>query len=105
MVDKNTIEMLKELGTKPLPRYTSYPTAPEWMDSVNDGVLFSRLKSVKHQGKGLALYIHIPFCQQQCWYCGCNTIIKKRSLKIYLPLFLGLITIKTFFFYILSFID
>lgn len=79
MVNQNTIEMLKELGTKPLPRYTSYPTAPEWMDSVNDGVLFSKLKTVKHQDQGLALYLHIPFCQQQCWYCGCNTIIKKRS--------------------------
>ena len=79
MVNQNTIQMLKDLGTKPLPRYTSYPTAPEWIDSVNDGVLFSKLKTVKHQGKGLALYIHIPFCQQQCWYCGCNTIIKKRS--------------------------
>ena len=79
MTNQDTVAMLRELATKPLPRYTSYPTAPEWMDSGNDGVLYSRLKTVQNQEKGLALYLHIPFCQQLCWYCGCNTIIKKKS--------------------------
>ena len=79
MKNIETKEVLKKMAMKSLPRYTSYPTAPEWMDSTNDSVLYSRLKTVKHQQKGLALYIHIPFCQQQCWYCGCNTIIKKKS--------------------------
>lgn len=79
MVNPDTVKMLRELATKPLPRYTSYPTAPEWTDSGNDGVLYSRLEAVKNQEKGLALYLHIPFCKQLCWYCGCNTIIKKKS--------------------------
>ena len=79
MLTQNTVNLLKELGTRPLPRYTSYPTAPEWQNAEGDSVLYTKVKSVKNQQKGIALYLHIPFCQQLCWYCGCNTIIKKKS--------------------------
>ncbi|MCH2209546.1 MAG: oxygen-independent coproporphyrinogen III oxidase [Lentisphaerales bacterium] len=59
-----------------VPRYTSYPTAPEWRDNLTQESYAQKVKTLKVQN-GIALYIHIPFCEKLCWYCGCNTIIKK----------------------------
>ena len=64
----------------PGPRYTSYPTVPYW-----DTALFS-VKTWKESvvntfwisGKEISLYIHLPFCESLCTYCGCNTRITKN---------------------------
>ncbi|MCB4798693.1 oxygen-independent coproporphyrinogen III oxidase [Neotamlana laminarinivorans] len=66
----------------PGPRYTSYPTVPFW-----DNNTFS-LKQWKHSVKqvfsqsnvaeGISLYIHLPFCESLCTFCGCNKRITKR---------------------------
>lgn len=66
----------------PVPRYTSYPTMPYW-----DTKSFT-LKGWQHSVKwafaeangadGLSLYIHLPFCEDLCTYCGCNTRITKN---------------------------
>ena len=55
-----------------VPRYTSYPTAPNFVkqDNINYPVLQS--------GDVTSLYIHVPFCQSMCWYCGCHTKVTKR---------------------------
>lgn len=64
------------------PRYTSYPTVPywetsptpeQWIESVAKG-----LEEAKAQNIGAALYIHIPFCESLCTYCGCNTRITRN---------------------------
>ncbi|MFW0718393.1 oxygen-independent coproporphyrinogen III oxidase [Pedobacter sp. N23S346] len=63
------------------PRYTSYPTVPYW-DQEN----FSAAKweksvqqiYAKHHEEGISLYIHLPFCESLCTYCGCNTRITKN---------------------------
>ena len=59
----------------PVPRYTSYPTVPVW----NEGIDVDRWKNVFHADfvagnahKGISLYIHLPFCESLCTYCGCN---------------------------------
>lgn len=65
----------------PGPRYTSYPTVPYW-----DNDYFSSKKwitSVKHsfdesQEEGISLYIHLPFCESMCTFCGCHKRITKR---------------------------
>lgn len=65
----------------PAPRYTSYPTVPFW-----DNATFSAQawrKQVYHtfeqsKSKGISLYIHLPFCESLCTYCGCNTRITKN---------------------------
>lgn len=61
------------------PRYTSYPTAVQFTDAL-DAQRFSQLIDASNtSGKDLSLYIHIPFCDTICYYCGCNKIITKNK--------------------------
>ena len=63
-----------------LPRYTSYPTAPnfaamtsethaDWLSSIDVAATAS-------------LYLHVPFCRSMCWYCGCHTTVARRDARI-----------------------
>ncbi|WP_417595836.1 oxygen-independent coproporphyrinogen III oxidase [Parasphingorhabdus sp.] len=61
-----------ELLAKPVPRYTSYPTAVEFHGGVNADEYVRALYDIR-SGTPLSLYVHIPYCQSICWYCGCNT--------------------------------
>jgi oxygen-independent coproporphyrinogen III oxidase len=56
----------------PVPRYTSYPTAPHFGDAVDASTYRSWLSALP-KGVRLSLYTHIPFCSSLCWYCGCCT--------------------------------
>ena len=66
----------------PGPRYTSYPTVPYWETSPTESQWIEALKNAidtsAKQGTGAALYIHIPFCESLCTYCGCNTRITRN---------------------------
>lgn len=55
-----------------LPRYTSYPTAPHFGLGVDAATYFEWLAALP-DGAPLSLYLHVPFCAQLCWYCGCHT--------------------------------
>ena len=60
---------------QPVPRYTSYPTVPFWeegLDSKDWTALFTRQFRKLDPAEGLSLYIHLPFCESLCTYCGCN---------------------------------
>ncbi|TWJ01668.1 oxygen-independent coproporphyrinogen-3 oxidase [Mucilaginibacter frigoritolerans] len=65
-----------------VPRYTSYPTMPYWDTASFDTDQWT--KSVKlafkesNDKEGISLYIHLPFCENLCTYCGCNTRITKN---------------------------
>ncbi len=63
------------------PRYTSYPTVPYW-DTTNfdQDTWFLALKQayMLHGKEGMSIYIHLPFCESLCTYCGCNTRITKN---------------------------
>ena len=60
------------------PRYTSYPTAPMFHAGVGALDYASTLERVADDDAPLSLYIHIPFCNTVCYYCGCNKIVTKQ---------------------------
>lgn len=74
-------ELIKKYNVQG-PRYTSYPTVPYWekAPSVDAWVksISDALKESEAIGRGAAIYIHIPFCEQLCTFCGCNTRITKK---------------------------
>jgi oxygen-independent coproporphyrinogen III oxidase len=61
-----------ELLAGNVPRYTSYPTAVEFTDSVGIQEFENALDKIGPDD-AVSLYVHIPYCKQICWYCGCNT--------------------------------
>ena len=63
---------------KHAPRYTSYPTALNFA-SVNNDIL--RIANKNTQAEALSIYVHIPFCQTLCYYCGCNKIVTRHNSK------------------------
>jgi len=60
-----------------VPRYTSYPTAPHFSAAVSADTYEEWLKKLDADIP-LSLYVHIPFCQELCWYCGCHTIVSNN---------------------------
>lgn len=63
----------------PAPRYTSYPTVPAWSDSpTTQDWLSSMRASLSGDQSKWSLYIHIPYCETLCTFCGCNTVITKN---------------------------
>jgi oxygen-independent coproporphyrinogen-3 oxidase len=70
-----------ELLSTPVPRYTSYPTAAEFHDGVGEADQRAGLAEVGDDEQ-ISLYIHIPYCREICWYCGCNTGAANRSQRL-----------------------
>jgi oxygen-independent coproporphyrinogen-3 oxidase len=73
-------EELARLAT-PVPRYTSYPTAPHFSAEIGNLTYREWLRALPPNAR-LSLYVHIPFCDTLCWFCGCHT----RMVKKYAPL-------------------
>ncbi|MBK1697581.1 oxygen-independent coproporphyrinogen III oxidase [Rhodovibrio salinarum] len=71
-----TTELLEKYDGR-VPRYTSYPTAPHFSDRVTPGVYAHWLRDLP-EGAPLSLYLHVPFCDSLCWFCGCNTTVVNR---------------------------
>ncbi|MFN3951673.1 MAG: oxygen-independent coproporphyrinogen III oxidase [Thermaurantimonas sp.] len=64
---------------QPLPRYTSYPTVPFWKtDEFDQREAFRRLESQMLQNSEVSIYIHLPYCESLCTFCGCNRRITKN---------------------------
>lgn len=59
---------------RPGPRYTSYPTAPEWTTDFTASRYEEHLARAEAQGGPLSIYVHLPFCKEMCRFCGCNVI-------------------------------
>src|ERR1044071_2682356 len=59
----------------PVPRYTSYPTVSCWHDHIDVQqwkTTFQQQFKAQNHSKGISLYLHLPFCESLCTYCGCN---------------------------------
>lgn len=68
-----------DLLATPVPRYTSYPTAAEFGADVGATDFVGALERVTGN---VSLYVHIPFCETICWYCGCNTNRANRRERL-----------------------
>lgn len=74
----NLQHQLIEKYNRPIPRYTSYPTVPSWSVNPTQEDWKSHVSNsfkATNQTEGISLYIHLPFCESLCTYCGCNTRI------------------------------
>ena len=74
-------EELRTYAEARVPRYTSYPTAVQFHDGVTAADYAGWLADVG-QDTPLSLYLHVPFCHQLCWYCGCHTNITRDTSRI-----------------------
>ena len=68
---------------KPVPRYTSYPTAAQFHSGVGPADLAGQL--ARPSEEPLSLYVHVPFCRHACWYCGCTRITTQLGSKVVAP--------------------
>lgn len=80
-MNTETVDLIKKYSV-PVPRYTSYPTVPYW-DSQHfssSNYLHELKLAFKNSNaiSGISLYIHLPYCESLCTYCGCNTRITKN---------------------------
>ena len=72
---------LIEKYDRPGPRYTSYPTAPQFHQAfaMDDYCAAAKASNAAENPKCLSVYIHIPFCKSLCYYCACNKIITHKT--------------------------
>ena len=69
---------------RPGPRYTSYPTAPQFRADFGAAQLaeFAAQAGSARPKRPLSVYLHVPFCLSPCFYCGCNRIISRDSSRV-----------------------
>ena len=66
--------------SQPGPRYTSYPTAPEFNESF-DASSYVKILGNQDKNRKLSLYFHLPFCRSACYFCGCNVVFTSKEDK------------------------
>lgn len=69
--------VLEHYARRATPRYTSYPTAPHFQKDFPEEQYRSWLSALD-MANPVSLYLHVPYCRQMCWYCGCNMKLASR---------------------------
>lgn len=77
MLTTPTHKTLTGKYSAPVPRYTSYPTAPHFGPHITNDA-YSQWLQALGEGDKLSLYVHIPYCDRLCWFCACHT---KHTLR------------------------
>ena len=78
---RDRIGALLEKYDRRVPRYTSYPTAPHFGPDVGEAA-YRRWLAALDPAAPLSLYVHVPFCDSLCWFCGCHTKIVRRHQPV-----------------------
>ena len=77
-----TVTPLTQLLEKydvPVPRYTSYPAVPNWQSTPEPDAWVAALRAaLTAPDSSLAVYVHLPFCESLCTFCGCNNVITRN---------------------------
>jgi oxygen-independent coproporphyrinogen-3 oxidase len=66
---------------RPGPRYTSYPTAPQFTAAFTSADLREHIRRSNASGHALSVYVHMPFCASPCFYCACNRVITRDTAR------------------------
>lgn len=77
MHQSSTYKSLTGKYSAPVPRYTSYPTAPHFGPHITNTEYTQWLQALG-EGDKLSLYVHVPYCDRLCWFCACHT---KHTLR------------------------
>ncbi len=76
------VDLVAKYAHARVPRYTSYPTAPHFHPGIDEAAYRGWLAEVAADAT-LSLYLHVPYCQQLCWYCGCNAQVANRGERVH----------------------
>ncbi|MBM3878884.1 MAG: oxygen-independent coproporphyrinogen III oxidase [Verrucomicrobia bacterium] len=74
------LELVRKYNV-PGPRYTSYPPATQFTDQLPVTRVLEGIRANNQAARDLSLYVHLPFCESLCWFCGCTTVITTDQRK------------------------
>lgn len=80
-IGANMTDTLQTYMRRNVPRYTSYPTAPHFSNAVGSED-YARWLSALPTREPVSLYLHVPYCRELCWYCGCNMKLANRDAPV-----------------------
>jgi oxygen-independent coproporphyrinogen-3 oxidase len=80
MTESLPADILARYSDARVPRYTSYPTAPNFSADIGEADYRTWLASLPPGDA--SLYLHVPFCRAMCWYCGCHTTVAAREAPV-----------------------
>ena len=77
-IPEEIVALIRRYARLQVPRYTSYPTAVEFSNAFDEPAYRAQLARAAASDEPLSLYLHLPFCEERCSFCGCSVIITKK---------------------------